>query len=107
MAPDNVPNYYWASNNQWFKTVNIRKVGKVSFFRRLFVPSDLVVASFDLEPIEQPISDLKLFHEMSLCAVATTDKAKYKEARKALKSCKTASEVIAWFDREANVIAHY
>jgi len=107
LPPIDAKNFYWDWNSNWFQAVQIQKLKNAPPLMRFFGPSDLMVAEFKLEPIEQPFTQVHLYREIAVCASMTMDKKAYKAAKDALRNCCTSREVIEWFDKEANIHTRY
>jgi len=102
------PQYFWDCEDRWYQAVDIVRLGKASFWMRLRGPSDLMIATYKLMPIEKPLTKTFLFREFSAIAGGALlfkgrnrleRKQLKKEARALLKKCTNAREVMDWYEK--------
>lgn len=91
-----IDQFYWGSDNRWYRPVHIDIIKKAPFWLRIRTWDDLVIARFELEvQFERPISQETIVKYLS----HFIQKSQHKEARTALNVCMSSGDLVAWIER--------
>ncbi len=100
-----VPQYFWDSTGQWYRAVNIRKVGRLPIWNRLFTPKHLMLAEYQLVKLDGPPARwIGAFKQLArdYMGWASEDVWQDSSERASLrKSTHSAKEMIEWMELHA------
>ncbi len=103
LPPIGEPQYFWDSNNVWYKAVNLKIARKAPWLLRFCSADDLRIMEFELQVLPNCPLDMKaIFRDLS-SRIDFDQKKSNSEAKKLLKAVTTSSELMAWMSNFCGV----
>lgn len=87
--------FFWDASNRWFMAVNIKKIKRAPLLRRFFGPSDLMLADYQLQLLDERPREWKRAYSHMLAVIEYPTDKKFK-ARASLHKCDTSEKLVRW-----------